>query len=223
MTKLICSVPRCGRASHGWSYLCGRHSAQQYMHGATGKAGIRESDYRPYRDYVAAGILKYGQTAATAAALKLADQILQYRGTEFNRPSRQLERVISTLRDDAVTPADILHRVCLHVAYASVHLARFSGGPKVERIAIARAIMRLAPLPRAGQRHPSKALRMLGDLVFDDGLYLYGIRLIDRLKADDETQRALKDAVLQLDTPAVVAVPTEQRAGVIHRKRRGVQ
>jgi antitoxin (DNA-binding transcriptional repressor) of toxin-antitoxin stability system len=134
----------------------------------------------------------------------------------------QLERMMQLLRDDQVSATDVLHRICLHVAFATANPGRVTGGRKVELLAIGRAIMRLAPPQRRGKRYPSRSLALLGEMVMDDGLYLFAIKLIDKLKIDDERKRAMKEAALDFDTPG--EVPADQpRAGVRYRKRRGVQ
>jgi len=217
-----CSFPRCGRKTHGWSHLCSEHAAQQHRHGAAGKAGVRESDYRPYNLWVGAGLAKYRNRASTAAALTLAQQLLDYEPANGFRFQIELQRMMGLLKGDEVTASDVLHRVCLHVAFATANPGRFSGGERVERIAIGRAVMRLAPLNRRGKRYTSRALYLLGDIVMSDGLYLYAIKLIDKLKSDDEQAYALKQAAVDFETPAQVPVD-QPRAGVRYRKRRGVQ
>jgi hypothetical protein len=217
-----CSYPRCGRKAHGWSPHCGEHAAQAYRHGAPGKAGVRETDYRPFNNWTGAGIAKYRSTRATEAALTLAQQLLDFEPTNGFRYQLELQRMMCLLKGDEVQPSDVLHRVCLHVAFATSNPARFTGGEKVERLAIGRTVMRLAPLQRHGKRYSSRALYLLGDTVMSDGLYLYAIRLIDKLKTDDEKAYALKQAALDFDTPATVTADPP-RAGVRYRKRRGVQ
>lgn len=135
---------------------------------------------------------------------------------------RELDRMMGLMRDDQVNASDVLHRICLHAAYVTANPGRFSGGAKVERLALARSVMRLCPLRRYGKRWLSKPLLLMADIIMEDGLYLYPLRLVDRLKQDDAEKRAKTDAVLDFDTVANVPLASP-RAGIHFRKRRGVQ
>jgi hypothetical protein len=202
--------------------LCNHHKTQQIRHGAPGKIGIRETDYKPYNVWTGAGILKYRNTKATEAALALANRLLNYTATNDFRYQFETQRMMGLLRDDQVTAADVIHRIALHVAYASANPDRFTGGERVERLAIARCVMRLAPLRRRSKKYSARALYLIGDIVMSDGLYLWAIKLIDRLKRDDEEAYSLKQSALDFDTPAEVPAD-EPRSGVAYRRQRGVQ
>lgn len=222
IAQRICDVARCGRITHGFSSHCSLHADQLYRHGAVGKAGVRETDYRTYNHWAAEGLARYRQTKATEAALNLADEVLNFRAVHQYKFHRELERMVALMRDDQVTASDILHRICLHVAFVTAHPGRFTGGPRVERLALARCVMRLCPLRRYGRRWLVRSLVLLADIIFEDGLYLYAIKLVDRLKHDDAERRAKADAALDFDTPADVPADPP-RAGVRYRRRRGVQ
>lgn len=71
-------------------------------------------------------------------------------------------------------------------------------------------------------RAEPKPLLLMADIIMEDGLYLYALRLVDRLKQDDADNRAKADAVLDLDTFANVP-PHAPRSDVRYCKRRGAQ
>jgi hypothetical protein len=218
----ICPEPYCGRPTHSWSAHCGMHAARAYRFGSAGiKAGLRESELKPYAEWTAEGLTKYRNTRATEAGLKLADEVLNYRATHGRTYQLQLEHMMQILRDDQVNAEDVLRRVALFVAFASAHPERFKGLTKVEDLALARCVMRLAPLQRTGKRYPSRSLALLGSLL-RDALYRWGLNLVDRLKVDAQSHQDKVSATLDLDTPADVPVSSEPRAGIAYRKRRGV-
>lgn len=217
-----CGYPKCGRKTNQWSNLCTTHHMQAWRHGAAGKAGVREQDYKPFNNWCADGLARYRNTAATAAALQIANTLLNYTATHEFRYQTELARMMGLLRMDDVNASDVLQRVCLHTAFVTANPQRFSGGPKVEKLALARCVMRLCPLKRYGARWAPRSLLELADIIAEDGLYLFAIRLVDKLKQDDAERRALADAALDFETPAVV--PQDQpRASVRYRRTRGLE
>jgi hypothetical protein len=185
------------------------------------KAGVRESDLRPWSSWVAEGLSRYRSTAATAAAIKLAQSILDYRNENGFRYQLELERMMLILKDDGVAAEDILKRVCLMVFFASAAPERYHGSTKTENLAMGRAIMRLAPLQRRGKRYASRAVHLLGEMV-RDFLYLYAMRLHDRVKQDAAKVYELKKATIEFDTRADVPTDDTPRAGRGYRRRRGI-
>jgi hypothetical protein len=221
-TSRVCNEPRCGRPLHGWGAFCGIHSNRNYRYGHPGiKEGLRESDLKPFAEWTAEGLTKYRASRATEAALKLAQEVLDYRATHGRTYQLQLEHMMQILKDDQVNAEDVLRRVALFVAFATAHPERFKGSTRVEDLALARCVMRLAPLQKTGKRYPSRSLALLGGLL-RDALYRWGLNLVDRLKRDAEAHHEKVTASLDLDTPADVPV-SEPRAGIAYRKRRGVQ
>lgn len=98
-----------------------------------------------------------------------------------------------------------------------------NGSTKVENPAMGRAIMRLAPLRRRGKRYASRAVHLLGEMAPDYlYVYVYGMRLHDRVKQDAENVEELKKATLDLDRPAEVSTDDTPRAGRAYRRRRGI-
>jgi hypothetical protein len=218
----ICDEPRCGRPTHGFSSWCTKHASRAYMHGSPKmKHGVREGDLKPFGDWVSEGLARYRNTKASEAALKLAEDILNYKATNGYTFQRELQRMMGILRDDQVTASDILHRVCLMVAFASAAPGRYSGSTKAENLAMGRMIMRLAPLQRRGKRYAARSVHLLGEMA-RDYLYVFGLKLHERLKLDAEKVHELKKLTLDFDTAAEVA-PDAPRAGVRHRNCRGVQ
>jgi hypothetical protein len=220
----LCDVPHCGRPcdTRGWSHLCSKHSARAYNNGGPLRSGIRETDYRVYNLWCAEGLAKYRNTKATEAALKIAETILTFTAIYQFRYYLELERMMQLMRDDQVSATDVLHRVCLHVAFVTANPGRYGGDQNSERLALARCVMRLIPLKRYGKRWTRRSLLLLAEHIMEDGLYLYALRLIDRMKADDAAKLALKEQSLDLDTPAEAPTDDTPRAGRAHRCRRGI-
>jgi hypothetical protein len=81
--------------------------------------------------------------------------------------------------------------------------------------------MRLAPLQRRGKRYASRAVHLLGEMA-RDFLYVYAMRLHDRVKQDAEKVYELKKATLDLDSPVEVPTDDTPRAGRAYRRRRGI-
>jgi hypothetical protein len=185
------------------------------------KAGVRESDLRPFEEWVREGLRRYRQTAATAAALKLAQRILDYRNENGFRYQLELERMMVILKDDRITAEDLLRRVCLMVFFASAAPERYNGSTKAENLAMGRAIMRLAPLQRRGKRYASRAVHLLGEMA-RDYLYVYAMGLHDRVKQDAEKIYELKKATMDLDMPAEVPTDDAPHAGRAHRRKRSI-
>jgi hypothetical protein len=107
------------------------------------------------------------------------------------------------------------------VFFASAAPGRYHGSTKAENLAMGRAIMRLAPLQRRGKRYASRAVHLLGEMA-RDCLYVYAMRLHDRVKQDAEKVYELKKATLDLDTHAEVPADDTPRAGRACRRRRGI-
>jgi hypothetical protein len=55
-----------------------------------------------------------------------------------------------------------------------------------------------------------------------DYLYVFGMRLHDRVKQDAEKVYELRKATLDFDTPAEVPTDDTPRAGRAYRRRRGI-
>jgi hypothetical protein len=202
--ETVCTFPACGRPRHGFSHYCGNHAAYAYLHGHPAiTKGIREHDYKPFGVWVGAGLLRYCNTTAVQSARALADTILNYRATNGFTFQRTLEHMLARLLGDQVTADDVLHRVCLHVAYTEVYRGRFRGVRAAEDLALARCVMRLAPLGRKSKRDPRRSLLLLGEMLRED-LYVFAISLINRLKEDAEKAHALRVASVNFDTPAEV-------------------
>ena len=93
-----CGYPKCGRKTNRRSNLCTTHRMQAWRHGAAGKAGVREPDYKPFNNWCADGLARYRNTAATAAALQIANTLLNYTATHEYTYQTELARMMGLLR-----------------------------------------------------------------------------------------------------------------------------
>lgn len=220
----ICSEPFCGRPAHGWGAFCGNHAARQYKYGhASLRAGIRETELRSYAKWVGAGLARYRNTKGTESVLKLITE----RVLNFNQPDscvraeRDLTRIMQEYRYHEVSASDVLARVAIFQAYSGANAARFRGSLRAENIALARMVLRLVPMSRAGKRYPTKAIERLADELRRCAVP-YANRLLQLVQ--EEAARLHEGVLASLDLSTPADVPADSpRAGRGRRKRLGVE
>ena len=218
-----CGEPYCGRPCHGWSSFCTTHANRQHQYGlASLRAGIRESDLRPYAKWVRDGLQKYRNTKGTRTVLQLiTDRVLNFNEPDsYVRAERDLTRMMTEYRYHEVSATDVLARVCIFQAYAGANAGRFKGALRAENIALGRMVLRLVPMTRTGKRYPVKAIERLAEelrrLVVP-----YANRVVQLVQEDAAKVHEGVLASLDLTTAAEVA-PDPFRAGRRRRKRLGV-
>jgi hypothetical protein len=214
-----CAEPRCGRPCHGWGTFCSLHSIRQYRFGhASLRAGIRETELKPFAQWVRPMLMKYRTTRGTQNVLALIDDhILNYNaGGSIVRAERDLTSMMMELRSHEVSPSDVLARVCIFQAYCGANVGRFKGSLRAENIALGQITRRLLPMSRTGKRFPMKAVELFGEelrrLVVP-----YADKLLQLVKDESAKQHDAVLSSLDLTTPADVPVDPP-RAG---RARRG--
>jgi hypothetical protein len=104
---------------------------------------------------------------------------------------------MSRLRRHGVTPREFLLRVAAHYAYTNLRPFR---DDQADRAALARAVLRLAPLE--GYRPNTRLLQWLASEI-TERLALFAMKFIERLSADVERERATLRASTDFDTPSV--------------------
>ena len=219
-----CPVPLCGLPTHGFSSFCQRHADRQYRYGHHAiKAGIRETDLKPFGKWVGPAMANYRNTRGTEAVLKLIDNhVLNYNGAgSIWRPERDLTHIVQEMRYHEVTASDVLSRVCVFQAYAAANLGRFRGSTRAENIALGRMVRRLVPMSRTGRRHPVKAIELLG-AELRRLVVPYADRLLQLVQEESAMQHEGVLASLDLKTPATVSADPP-RAGGSYRRQRGLQ
>ena len=214
-----CAEPRCGRPCHGWSAFCGTHSQRQYLYGhASLRAGIRETELKPFADWVRPMLSRHRTTRGTQNVLALiTEHVLGYNaGGSIVRAERDLTSMMMELRSHDVSASDVLARVCIFQAYCGANAGRFKGSLRAENIALGQIARRLVPQGRTGQRYPIKAIELFGE-VLRRLVVPYADRLLQLVKDESAKQHEAVLASLDLTTPA--DVPADAPRGRERRRR----
>jgi hypothetical protein len=154
--------------------------------------------YEHHEAYLDAGLTKYAGTTAVTTALTLAAEVLNLKAAAQGFTVQlTMEREMARLRRHGVTPRELLLRVAAHYAYTKLRPFR---DDRADRAALARAVLRLAPLE--GYRPNTRLLQWLASEI-TGRLALFAIRFIERLSADAEREHARLRATTDFDTPAV--------------------
>lgn len=215
----LCSEPFCGRRTHGWSGFCGLHAARLTRYGHTAlRSGIRETELRPFAQWVRPLLGRYRNTKGTASVLKAIDEfVLNFKGSEIIRAERDFERIAQLLRSHEVNATDVLTRVCIFQAYAAANQARFHGSLKAENLALGRMVLRLVPMQRSGQRYATRSVLVLAELLRQVAVP-YCDRVIELAKQESSKMHELVLASLDLSTREEVPAG-EPRAGTRRRRK----
>lgn len=214
----------CGLPTHGFSSFCQRHADRQYRYGHHAlRAGIRETELKPFAMWVGPALLKYRGTRGTENVLRLIiDHILNYSAAgSCVRSERELTHMAQELRYHDVTASAVLSRVCVFQAYAAANVGRFKGSLRAENVALGRIVRRLVPMSRTGKRHPAKAIELLGQelrrLVVP-----YADKLLQLVQ--EESAKQHEGVLASLDLKTAATVPSDPpRAGRSYRRQRGLQ
>jgi hypothetical protein len=211
-----CAEPMCGRPSHGWGAFCSLHAIHQYRYGhASLRAGIRETELKPYAAWVRPMLSKYRGTKGTQNVLALiAEHVLAYNAAgSCVRAERDLTSMMQEMRYHDVSPSDVLARVCVFQAYCGANAGRFKGSLRAENIALGQIVRRLVPMGRTGQRYPIKAIELFG-AELRRLVVPYADKLLKLVMVEAAKQHDAVLASLDLTTPAdVPADPPRVRRG----------
>jgi hypothetical protein len=161
---------------------------------------VRLDQYEHHEAYLDRGLTKYAGTTAVSAALALAAEVLNLKSSQGFTVQLTMEREMSRLRRHGVTPREFLLRVAAHYAYTNRRPFR---DDRADRAALARAVLRLAPLE--GYRPNTRLLQWLATEI-TERLALFAMKFIERLSADVERERAIIRASIDFDTPTTPEV-----------------
>ncbi len=190
-TTTLCSVTGCSRAVEGapWSTMCSKHAMRQYRTGTTGANPMKRADLAIHRKRISFVLDKYGRSKAVAAAVMLADDLLNWRPKHDWTVQYTLAEQMQRLRDGGVTAREVLQRVC-EVWALQAFEQRFDG-ERVLEYGLARAVLMLR-----GQRTWRPAgplLRLLGrELREAFGKFAAGVCW--RIEEDDKVRAGAKQA-----------------------------
>jgi hypothetical protein len=192
-----CAAPSCARlAWRNRSRYCSTHMIRVHRYGTPSAQPVAPDQIEQHETYLDRGLTLYANTKGVNAALKLADEVLNYRAPAGFAAYTQIDNQMRRLRDHEVTPRDILLRVAAVYAYARV---RTFGDDRAFNAALARAVLRLAPL--RGYRPLCRVLQWLADEI-TQRLTLFANAFVARLESDAEREREERRASTDFDTPA---------------------
>lgn len=182
----VCAAPGCQLPI--WrdrSRFCGRHMNVVQRHGHPVAKAIPDSEFESCRQWIDDGLAKYEGTKGCQAALRLADDLLNYAPPQQFTVFLEIQRRMQTLRVYGVKPIDVVRRVTAYVAYIQL---RPRPDQNSEDFGLACAVIRLAPL---GTYRPNcRLLRFMGEMI-RERLYRFAGAFLQRLESDAAAQRAL--------------------------------
>ena len=181
-----CALQGCQKMSSPWSRYCAKHAKRIQRHGGPEARALREYELQGYQ-YIGAGLAQYQEHPAVKAALRLTEELMNYRARYGFGYEIATETLMRALRDAGREPIDVLRRVCEIVAFIRSHPHRYPT-VRTEDHALANGLLKLAGPNYV--RPPSRVLRHLGGII-RDYLYPFAVNLTRRLEADEEQRRAL--------------------------------
>ncbi len=149
------------------------------------------------RPWIEAGLVKYADRAATHAALRLADELLHYKATHQFTFMLDIQAHGERLRGAGVTARDLLIRAVEFAAFLEVHPDQFRR-QREEDYALARTLLRCAPIRRGGKRPGGNVLRVFGEIARLN-LYPFAFALLKRLGEDAEKRDELRRACMDFE------------------------
>lgn len=180
-----CAVHDCNRPIwRNRSRFCGRHMNLHNAHGHPVAKAIPDREFNQRREWIDRGLVRYSNTKAYNAALRMADELLNYEPSHQFTVLLQMQRRLRILQGAGITPLDVVRRVCAYVAYIRLHPRP---DQRSEDYGLARAVLRLAPLE--GFRPQGRLLKFLGPEI-RERLYVFANAFLDRLERDESERRA---------------------------------
>jgi hypothetical protein len=179
----------CGRmAKVPWSYYCHMHATRLVRHGAPNASLIKADQLARYRETVRAAIHRNSETPAVQGALRLAQQLLDYRPSHQFSFQLTLRRRMQILVGANVSPEDVVCRVAEFVFYENDNPFKYA---RERDMQLARVVFKLAPMSKwVPTAHAS---RLLAGLIIEDGLWRFAAGLRLKLERDhDERVKLLK-------------------------------
>lgn len=184
-----CAVHDCARRTHfDRSRFCGMHMARYDRNGHPVAMAIPDQRFDEFSKMIDRGLCKYANSKAYSAALRLADDLLNFEPPARFNVYLDIERRMKALQGEGVTPSDVVRRVCAYFAYTRLHPRP---DQRSDDYGLARAVVRLAPLGK--WRPNSRLLKFLGPEI-RERLSVFTNAFLDRVEADEAERRALKDA-----------------------------
>src|SRR5688572_3913805 len=162
MRYAVCAEPGCGRPGHrGWSRWCSAHMSKAARYGAPRARPVRAAELAYHRPMIARALGRYWDSKAVQAALREANDLLDYVPSHGFTVQARIRSQMGRLRAAGVEPGELLQRVSEVVAleylddrFRSLREANF---------ALAREILKLRSMRTF--RPDSTLLNWLGGLI----------------------------------------------------------
>ena len=173
---------------------CTEHAKRAQRYGGATAVPLRyRKEIGPrFHTWATEGFNRYANHAATAAALKLTDGLLNYQPTHDFSYQRKLANWLEHLRHGGVTARDVLIRVTELCAFIDANPGRLRS-QREEDFALARNVLYLTPHSLSSRPEGARILSALGPLV-REACYPFALGLARRLRRDTEERAALVKA-----------------------------
>jgi hypothetical protein len=138
------------------------------------------------------GFAKYRGHPATVTALTLAGMVLDWKPTAEYSYQVNAWRLLQRLKDNGITPADVLVRVLEWVGWMNANHGKVTT-QREEDSHLARLVLTLTPYGVRYRPPGGHVIRHIGSLVREH-CYLWAMRLATKLEADGDELARLKRA-----------------------------
>jgi hypothetical protein len=204
-----CIVPGCTRpADLPYTDNCHKHSKNTVRHGSPLASPFALAELRPFRARVQMAVMKYRNSPAIKSAIKLGEELLNWRPSADRSTHYHLQEEMQRLQFHRVTGEQVFCRVAEWVLYGVD--ARFEND-RVRDLALARAVLHLAPGTQQWLALHTRLL--LVSVVYQDGLFRAASSLRLKIETDAADQKCLLNALADFSVP-VVSKPADNG----HRK-----
>jgi hypothetical protein len=184
-TQVAPCATGCGRkAPIRYSKHCNTCARRIARNGAPHATALDLKMFDMYRKRIAEALARHRGTKAVQGALTLAAELLTWQPTHDFSIHFQLRQQLDRLQNFAVTPEQIVQRVCEFFAWLHDNPLRTK---REQEHKLAWAVLKLAPL--RGWQARTHVLLLLNQLIEEEGLMQFAVGL--RLKIEqDRTDRA---------------------------------
>jgi hypothetical protein len=204
-----CTVPGCTRAADlPYTDNCHKHSKNTVRHGSPLASPFALTKLRPFRARVQSAVMKYRKSPAIQAAIRLGEELLNWRPSADRSTHYHLQEQMQRLQRHSVTGEQVFCRVAEWAIYSID--TRFEND-RVRDLALARAVLHLAP---GTQQWLSLHTRLLlVAIIYEDGLFRAASSLRFKIENDTADQKSLLNSLGDFSLP-VVSKPADNG----HRK-----
>lgn len=195
---------QCGRkAPISYSKYCNTCARRIARNGSPHAFALNVKELDQYRETIAGTVHRHLNSKAVQGALTLAGELLNYQPTHDFTYQQQLRDQMLRLHAHAVTPEQLLCRICEFVAWERDNPIN---NQREQQCKLATVVLKLAPL--RGWHKRNHVLRALAQLITERGLWRFACGLLARIEQDHADRVQL---IRSLDDYSDVG-PTSTRA-----------